>query len=52
MTTTGLDLLLLGNADLLDTGVWTGTPATADGRNAPLPIYPQPEDRRDARDPA
>lgn len=23
---------------------WTGTPATADGRNTPLPIYPQPED--------
>lgn len=40
MRTDGLELLLLGNADLLDSGVWTGTPAP---EPTPLPIYPTSE---------
>lgn len=33
----GLEVLELGNADLVGTGTWTGTPDTADGHAAPLP---------------
>ena len=32
-----LDLILRGNADLIESGKWTGTPDTADGHEAPLP---------------
>ena len=32
-----LDLILRGNADLIELGKWTGTPDTADGHDAPLP---------------
>ncbi len=39
-----LEVLELGNADLYGEGQYTGTPATADGHAAPLPIYPIPED--------
>lgn len=39
---TGVDI---GNSDLdyAEQG-WTNTPATADGRDAPLPTYPQQSD--------
>ena len=35
----GVEALELGNADI-DIGTWTGTPDTADGHAAPLPVYP------------
>lgn len=43
----GLDVIEHDNADLWGEGAWTGTPATADGHSAPLPVYPQPADLPD-----
>ncbi len=54
-TTDGLDVVdstgvVTGNADLHGEGTYTGTPATADGSKAPLPlIYPLPEDLPDPK---
>lgn len=43
----GLNVIEHDNADLWGEGAWTGTPATADGHTAPLPVYPQPADLPD-----
>lgn len=40
----GISVIEHNNADLYGEGQWTGTPATADGSQAPLPVYPQPTD--------
>lgn len=51
-TTEGLEAtdctgVVKGNADLQDQGQWSGTPATADGHEAPLPGYPTKDQLRD-----
>lgn len=40
----GLEVIELGNADVFGEGQYVGTPDTADGHAAPLPIYPLPTD--------
>lgn len=49
MSRLGLDVIastgvVTGNGDIYGEGQYTGTPPTADGHEAPLPIYPQPTD--------
>lgn len=44
MNRLGLTVIEHQNADLYGEGQWTGTPDTADGHAAPLPVYPQPSD--------
>lgn len=38
----GLEVLELGNADLIDSSTWD--PSKASTGNTPLPVYPTPED--------